>query len=87
MIVLYGTISPSKLRFGISNINDPPDEALDNWHLKRCREIISRIHEDCAFAERVRTLKVYAYRDNDLAPQMSQSRLLVLLPNWHPNSC
>lgn len=79
MIVLYyGTISPSKIGTGS---NELPDEELANWHSERCREIVLRINEDCAFAERVRTLKVYAYSDDsngddDLAAEMSQLLLV-----------
>jgi hypothetical protein len=56
----------------------PVSHQLDRWHVNRCNWIISRILEDPEFAQRVRTLKVYASGSLDIiSPQMGQLRLPV----------
>jgi hypothetical protein len=74
-VLYYGTLSLSLIESGDLS-RHPVDHQLDRWHAKRCREIISKINQDPQFAQRVRTLKVYASgREGPMSRQMSKDPL------------
>jgi hypothetical protein len=76
-VLYYGTLPLSMIAYGDLS-RHPVNFQLERWHAERCEGIISRILEDPEFAQRVRTLKVYASGQRDeMSSQMSQPRLSI----------